>query len=77
MQITFDSEAGESYQRALEAFTNYTVEITAESGDKFDAILLGVDREAGWYGAVVVRAVEGEEPVGHPFTVRADAVKVY
>lgn len=58
--ISFTGEAGELFNTTISAMPDYGVTVTTEDGEKVEGYLVGVDREADWYGAVIIAANGGD-----------------
>ena len=79
--IEFSPEASESCDNALHLIQGFTVEVHPDTkGAKpFDAVMVGTDHTAGWFGSILVRRFDKETggAVGPPFSVQARKVVVY
>ena len=79
MHIEFSDEAGDSFRQAVANITGYTARVTTETGETFDARLLGPDPHGDYYPDVCVVRVDEEssEPIADPETVRVERIYIY
>ncbi len=78
LTLSFDYEAGETYERLLRELAGLTVRITPEEGEPFDATLIGPDVTAAGYGTVRVRCIEDDGArIGQAFSVDAKDIYIY
>jgi len=78
--ITFGGEASESFANMLQHIETYTVEVIPETGEPFDAVVVGSasDTTGDYYGVRVRRFDDNlGEPIGEPFDVVVRELRLY
>lgn len=62
LSISFEGDAGESFENLLSHCTGYGVTVTTEDGTKYQGFLAGIPRKHEWYGTINLRVVpEGDD----------------
>lgn len=76
MKISFEGEAYEGFQTALDRMYGYGVSITTQAGETFDAVLIGADSNSEWGDAVLSHEVKDDNYVAESYTTspRSDRV---
>jgi hypothetical protein len=82
MVIEFSAEAGDSYNTAVVHLAGYVADVTSFDADDKQVeqcvSIIGPDYDAGWYGAIRVRAFNEDtgEAEGGVFTLVAERIVV-
>ena len=82
MQISFNEEAGETFDRILNELQGLAGEVTPEGDDATDAIpcmIGGVDFDAGWHGTIQIRRwdFDADKALGDWESIAVDHVHIY
>jgi hypothetical protein len=78
--ITFTGESSESFANSIQYIAGWTVEVTPETGEKFDAVVVesAADTTHDYFGVRVRRYDDDAgEAVGDPFDVIVSDLLVY
>ena len=79
LEIAFKDEAGDSFDQMINRLEGYTVKVFPEGtgrdqGRGFDAQLVGVDKDAGWHGTLIVRRIN---PLDRDVLAPAESIVVH
>ena len=79
MQVTWEGEAAEHFANTVnQSLVGITVEVTSDTGEVFDAVILGEDHRTDWIGTFVVRRVnDNGDPIGKAESVVVEKLLVY